>query len=100
MGPCLEFSSLLNLIYISVEALMCPQKDTSCIAPDGSNVITTTTTMDDSECASKYSTNCFLWVFFSINVLQIFRIDIILCRVVQPKFSLFFLAVLSSIFSR
>ena len=53
MGPCLEFSSLLNLIYISVEALMCPQKDTSCIAPDGSNVITTTTTTDDSECASK-----------------------------------------------
>ena len=33
----------------------CPVKDQSCVADDGSNVITTTTTSDDAECGRKLS---------------------------------------------
>ena len=31
----------------------CPMRDLSCVASDGSNVITTTTTSDDAECGGK-----------------------------------------------
>ena len=33
----------------------CPEKDQSCVAADGSNVITTTTTIDNTECGRKLS---------------------------------------------
>ena len=33
----------------------CPEKDQSCVTADGSNVITTTTTIDDAECGRKLS---------------------------------------------
>ena len=33
----------------------CPEKDQSCVAADGSNVITTTITSDDAECGRKLS---------------------------------------------
>ena len=32
----------------------CPMRDLSCMASDGSNVITTTTTTDDAECGGKF----------------------------------------------
>ena len=34
-------------------ASTCPMRDLSCVASDGSNVITTTTTSDDAECGGK-----------------------------------------------
>ena len=41
---------LLNVFLGST----CPMRDLSCEAPDGSNVITTTTTIDDAECGGKF----------------------------------------------
>ena len=35
----------------------CPMRDLSCMASDGSNVITTTTTSDDAECGGKFISN-------------------------------------------
>ena len=40
---------------ILISASDCPEKDQSCVAADGSNVITTTTTSDDAECGRKLS---------------------------------------------
>ena len=41
-------------------ASSCPMRDLSCVASDGTNVITTTTTSDDAECGGKFSMYLFL----------------------------------------
>ena len=38
----------------------CPMRDLSCVASDGINVITTTTTSDDAECGGKLT--MYSWV--------------------------------------
>ena len=52
MTNVLQFVFTLDIL---VSAGDCPEKDQSCVAADGSNVITTTTTSDDAECGRKFS---------------------------------------------
>ena len=40
----------------------CPMRDLSCVASDGSNVITTTTTSDDAECGGKFMILIYLFL--------------------------------------
>ena len=51
-------------------ASSCPMRDLSCVASDGTNVITTTTTSDDAECGGKLTKYLFLDVAIGMGWLE------------------------------
>ena len=49
----------------------CPMRDLSCVASDGSNVITTITTSDDAECGGKVIIIINLYLLHELTIICI-----------------------------
>ena len=54
-GVTMVVNTNVFIYFLVLAAGDCPERDQSCVAADGSNVITTTTTSDDAECGRKLS---------------------------------------------